>query len=48
VYVGALQILDELQFQTLGIGEFADGRRDGTLPRELRSAESPGCCDQLE
>jgi hypothetical protein len=25
VHVGALQVFDELQLETLGVGEFADG-----------------------
>lgn len=35
VYVGALEVFDELQFEALGIGELADCSGNGFALREL-------------
>jgi len=47
VHVGALQVLDELQFEAFGVGEFADAGRDGFPLRKLRGAESPRTRDKF-
>jgi len=41
VHVGALQVLDELQFEALRVTEFANRCRNGFALRELRGAVAP-------
>src|SRR6266852_2082124 len=41
VHVGALQVLDKLQFEAFRVGEFADARRNGFPFRDSRSAVTP-------
>ena len=41
VHVGALKVLNELQFETLRIGEFADARRDSLPACDTGGAVTP-------
>jgi hypothetical protein len=41
MHVGPLQIFDELEFEALGVAEFANGCRNAFPPREFRSTVAP-------
>ena len=48
VHVGALQILDELQFEAFRVGEFADACRNGFPFRDSGSAVTPRSGHEFE
>jgi hypothetical protein len=47
VHVSALQVLDELQFEASGVGEFANRGGNGFAFRELRGPIAPRSGDEF-
>ena len=47
MHVGALQVFDELEFEALRIGEFADARGNRFHLGEFRSALPPRSCHEF-
>ena len=48
MHIGALQVLDELQFEAFRVSEFADARRNSFPSRDLGGAVTPRSSHEFE